>query len=283
VTIFDRPGAAGDPPAGTVVVSGEITDGEAVRAAMPAGTEAIVHLASMVSAECEVDPDRAVRVNVGGLGVVLDAARGLSAPPRLLFTSSVAVFGRSGGVAAGDDSKQAPVTTYGMTKAVGELLVNEHTRRGWIDGRTARLPTVIIRPGRPNAAASSFASGLFREPLAGLDAVVPVDPSTPIVVTGHRTAVRGLAGLLALDGARLGAGDRAYSLPGLETTVQEMITACRARPESTGALSVEPDPLIQSVVGSWPARWSAIRAEGLGLPADRDLDAIIEHYLADFA
>jgi nucleoside-diphosphate-sugar epimerase len=282
VTVFDLAGPAGGPPPDADVVTGEITDPESVRAALPAGTEAIVHLASMVSAECEADPDRAMRVNVGGLGVVLDVARHLPAPPRLLFASSVAVFGALGDGAAADDTKQVPVTTYGVTKAIGELLVNEHTRRGWIDGRTARLPTVVIRPGRPNAAASSFASGLFREPLAGVDALVPVDPATPIVVIGHRTALRGLVRLLTLDGGHLTLSDRGVNLPGLETSVAEMIRTCRARPGATGTLTVAPDPAIQAVVGSWPGRWNAARAEALGLPADLSVDRIIDDYLADF-
>jgi nucleoside-diphosphate-sugar epimerase len=260
---------------------GDITDAAAVAAAIPSGTDAIVHLASMVSAECEADPERAMATNVGGLEVVLAAAGRLPEPPRVVFASSVAVFGDLGGGAAGDGVKQTPSTTYGVTKAIGELLVNEHTRRGWIDGRSARLPTVIIRPGRPNAAASSFASGMFREPLAGEEAVVPVDPSTPIVVVGHRVAVRSLARLLAVDGAALGA-DRGVAVAGLETTVAEMIAACRSRPEATGGLTVRPDPLVQAVVGSWPGRWDASQAQALGLPAAPALAEVIDAYLADF-
>ena len=297
VTVFDVPAASDIPGASDVPVAvasapaaegdiavrrGDITDRAALDAAIPEGTEAIVHLASMVSAECEADPDRARAVNVGGLEVVLGAARRLAQVPRLVFASSVAVFGDLAGRPAGDGVKQAPRTTYGVTKAIGELLVNEHTRRGWIDGRTARLPTVVIRPGRPNAAASSFASGLFREPLAGVDSVVPVDPATPIVVVGHRAAVRSLAGLLHVDGARLGA-DRGIGVAGLETTVEDMIATVRARPEATGALTVRPDPLVQGVVGSWPGRWDASRALALGLPAAPGLDEIVDDYLADFA
>jgi nucleoside-diphosphate-sugar epimerase len=288
VTLFDAAEPSADGPgasavAGASALRGEITDPAAVGAALPEGTEAIVHLASMVSAECEREPERALRVNVGGLDVLLAAVRRLRRPPRLLFASSVAVFGALPDGVAGDATKHVPMTTYGVTKAIGELLVNEATRREWIDGRTARLPTVIIRPGRPNAAASSFASGLFREPLAGIDAVVPVELATPIVVVGHRAAVRGLMGLLEVDGAALGGDDRAVNLPGLETTVGEMVATCERRPEARGALSVVPDPLVQAVVGSWPAHWDAERAAGLGLRGDSGLDRIIDDYLADFS
>ena len=167
VTVFDTAEAPAAGGGGTIACRGDITDPASVASAIPEGTDAIVHLASMVSAECEREPERAMHVNVGGLRVVLEAARRQARPPRLLFASSVAVFGPLPDGVARDDSKQLPRTTYGVTKAIGELMVNEETRRGSIDGRTARLPTVIIRPGRPNAAASSFASGLFREPLSG--------------------------------------------------------------------------------------------------------------------
>lgn len=284
VTTFD----AAPPPAAAlpevVTCRGDVTDPGAVATAVSEGTDAVVHLASMVSAECERLPARAVEVNVGGLEAVLAVTRVLPHRPRLLFASSVAVFGPLGDGVAQDGTKQLPRTTYGVTKAVGELLVNEATRRGEIDGRTARLPTVIVRPGRPNAAASSFASGLFREPLAGLDAVVPVEPATPIVVIGHRAAAAGLARLLTLDAdvvdAALG-GDRAVNLPGLETTVAEMVATCARRPEARGRLSVVPDPAVQAVVGSWPARWDAERARALGLPADTGLDAIVDAFVAD--
>jgi nucleoside-diphosphate-sugar epimerase len=286
VSIFDvatvaAAGSAVGP--GARVCAGEITDPDAVAAALPPGTEGVVHLASMVSAECELAPERAMTVNVGGLGVVLSAARRLSPPPRFVFASSIAVFGDLDGNPASDRMKHAPLTTYGVTKAIGELLVNEHTRRGWVDGRIARLPTVVIRPGRPNAAASSFASGLFREPLAGEDTVVPVEPSTPIVVTGHRAAADGVVKLLTIADPSMLGPDRGVNVPGLETTAADMIATSRRRPEATGTISVAADPLVQSVVGSWPGRWDASRALALGLPAPRSLDEIVDDYLADFA
>jgi nucleoside-diphosphate-sugar epimerase len=295
VAVLDVNGAPEEP--GCQVLRGAVTDAALVGAAIPPGTDAVMHLASMVSAECERDFDAAFGTNLDGTRLVLEACRRLPKPPRLVFASSVAVFGvsdptpvrraaearppdRSGVV--GDATKQAPTTTYGTTKAIGELLVNEYTRKGYVDGRSARLPTVVIRPGRPNAAASSFASGVFREPLAGRRTVVPVDPATPMVLIGHRAAVEGLVGLLDVDGTVLGA-DRAVGLPGLTVSVADMIAACRARvPGGESLIEVRPDPANEAVVRSWPGRWDASRALGLGLLGDRDLDGIIDAYLADF-
>jgi nucleoside-diphosphate-sugar epimerase len=291
VVLFDVEGPPDEP--GLRVVRGQVNDAAAVGAAVPPGTDAVVHLASMVSAECELDFDAALMVNLDGTRTVLEAARQLPTPPRFLFASSVAVFGAAPGepmaaalpsapdTAGGDTVKQLPVTTYGSTKAIGELLVNDYTRKGFIDGCSARLPTVVIRPGRPNAAASAFASGVFREPLAGQPSVVPVDPSTPVVVIGHRTAVEGLVGLLLIEGSRIGA-DRAVGLPALEVTVAEMIAASNARAPRSGLIETRPDPLIQAVVGSWPGKWESLRARALGLPEDTNLDDIIDAYLQDF-
>jgi nucleoside-diphosphate-sugar epimerase len=291
VVLFDVDGPPDEP--GFRTIRGRVNDAAAVGAATPPGTDAVVHLASMVSAECELDFDEALMVNLDGMRTVLEAARQLPTPPRFLLASSVAVFGAAaadplaaglppGPVAAGGDTvKQLPTTTYGTTKSIGELLVNDYTRKGFVDGRSARLPTVIIRPGKPNAAASSFASGIFREPLAGQPTLVPVDPTTPLVLIGHRTAVEGLRALLLVEGSRIGM-DRAVGLPALEITVAEMIAAAEARAPRPGLIDLRPDPLIQSVVGSWPGRWESLRAQALGLHCDTDLASIIDAYQADF-
>lgn len=247
------------------------------------GADAVVHLASVVSADAEADPDRAWRVNVDGGRALLRACAGRAPGCRLLVASSVAVFAGGSGP-SGDETKPRPQSTYGMTKAVLELLVNEATRRGEIDGRIARLPTVTVRPGRPNLAASSFASGVFREPLAGVDCVVPVEEGVTLVLIGAHTAVAGLDALLRVPADRLGP-DRGVNLPGLCVTVEQMISAARTvgtrRGLRLGAIAVRPDPAIQAIVGSWPARWDARQALALGLPADESLEAVIERYLDD--
>jgi len=157
------------------IVAGEIADARMVQSVIDRKDISVFHLASVLSGGGEQDFDLAMRVNLHGNLNVLEAARALGSRPKVVFASSIAVFGGSGmPKTVGDFTKQTPQTTYGTTKAIGELLVNDYTRKGFIDGRSARLPTVIIRPGKPNKAASSFASGVFREPLSGVECALPV-------------------------------------------------------------------------------------------------------------
>jgi nucleoside-diphosphate-sugar epimerase len=183
----------------------------------------------------------------------------------------------------GDQTKQVPQTTYGMTKAIGELLVNDYTRKGFIDGRSARLPTVIIRPGKPNKAASSFASGVFREPLNGVECVLPVGTDAVMPLAGYRTIVEGFVKLHEVDGGKLGE-DRAVSLPSLDVTVADMIAALKrvAGNRKLGDIRVEKDPVIERIVAGWPIGTTFERALGLGLPKDPDLDSIVRAYIEDF-
>ena len=297
LVLIDQAGAA---PSGSLLaplddvrvhaIEGDICDTNVLARAL-ANATSVFHLASVVSAEAEVDFEKALRVNLDGSRAVLEACRTVSEmtgrKPRFVFTSSVAVFGSEEATAGpvGDMVKHVPASTYGMTKAVNELLVNDWTRRGWIDGRSARLPTVIIRPGKPNLAASSFASGLFREPLSGGEAVIPVTLETLMVVVGYRTAVAGLLALHDLDGSLLGL-DRGVGLPALEVTVAQLVASVQDHAETTGRvlgpIRVKPDPSVMAIVATWSGQWDSSRAHALGLPTAASLSDIIDDFLTDF-
>jgi nucleoside-diphosphate-sugar epimerase len=266
------------------IETGEIADAQAVRRAIDRPDISIFHLASVLSGGGEQDFDLAMRVNLTGNLNVLEAARALGSRPRVVFASSIAVFGGSGmPKTVGDTTKQTPQTTYGTTKAIGELLINDYTRKGFIDGRSARLPTVIIRPGKPNKAASSFASGVFREPLNGVLCVVPVGEDTIMPVSGYRSIVDGFVKLHEADGAALG-DDRAITFPGMNVTVEEMIEALRrvAGNRHLGEIRFERDSGIERIVETWPTALSFERARKLGLPLDKDLDSIVRSYIEDY-
>jgi len=271
----------------TTIIAGDIADRDRVAKLIDRDDVAVFHLASVVSAGAERDFDGALRVNVRGTRNVLEAlrARAGARRPRLVFASSVAVYGGVSPDAVSDATRETPATTYGMTKAIGELLVNDYARKGFVDGRAARLPTVIVRPGPANAAASGFASGVFREPLAGVDYALPVAPSTRIMVIGARNAVAGLIGLIEADGAALG-GDRAVALPNRAYSVAEMIAAMEKvaaeRGIRPGAVRPAPDAAVEAIVGSWPLRMDDRRARALGLAADESLEGIVRDYIEDF-
>jgi nucleoside-diphosphate-sugar epimerase len=285
IVLFDRPGSAPGLDDGRVeVVAGDVADPAATARAIDGDDLSVFHLASIVSGQGEADFDLALRVNLDGARAVLEACRAAGSATRLVFASSVAVFGGPAmPETVSDATKQVPQTTYGATKAVCELLVNDYVRKGFVDGRTARLPTVIVRPGAPNAAASGFASGVFREPLAGRDYVVPAGVETRMPVIGHRTAVANLIALHELPPDALGA-DRAVNLPSVSATVGEMI-ACVQRvgaDRPLGRIDVRPDPAIEAICRTWPGFTDFGRALALGLPRDEGLDAIARAYLEDF-
>jgi nucleoside-diphosphate-sugar epimerase len=264
--------------------AGEISDKAAIDRLIDRRDIGIFHLASVVSGGGEADFDLAMRVNLTGHLHLLEAARALGSRPRVVFASSIAVFGGSAmPKIVGDTTKQLPQTTYGMTKAVGELLINDYSRKGFIDGRAARLPTVIIRPGKPNAAASSFASGVFREPLNGVECVLPVGLDTVMPVAGYRTVIEGFLRLYEADGQALG-DDRAISFPALDASVEAMIGSLKrvATNRKLGPIRVQRDLIIERIVAGWPTGSSFERALALGLPREPDLDSIVRAYIADF-
>ena len=267
------------------IVSGDIADRDLVMRLISGDSLSVFHFASVVSAGAEQDFDLALKVNLyGGLNV-LEAARAAPGLPRVVFTSSLAVFGGSAMPdTVSDDTKITPMTTYGMTKVVNELLLNDYNRKGFLDGRGARLPTVIIRPGKPNKAASGFASGVFREPLAGIDYELPVTNETRMAVSGYRTIIEGILTLHEAESDAIG-DDRSINLPSISLTVAEMIAGLGrvASNRPLGQIIAAPDPAVQAICDGWPGRDEAPRAIALGLPADKDLDSIIRAYIEDYA
>jgi nucleoside-diphosphate-sugar epimerase len=282
--LLDVPSAGGPPDdlAGVLELRGDIRDAGLLRAALDSPEVAVVHLASIVSGGAERDFDLALDVNLDGGRALVQACRNHGGAPRLVFTSSLATFG--GALAFGtvdDGTRQTPLTTYGASKAMLELLFADATRKGFLDVRSARPPTVIVRPGAPNAAASSFASAVVREPLAGRPAILPVRLDQPAVVIGVDTTVACLARLLEIDGGELGDG-RALNLPGLLVTSAELLEALHSLvDEATLApVRVEVDPATERIVRTWATDWRSSRADALGLPRDEDAAAIVRAYLA---
>ncbi len=266
--------------------AGDISDRDTVFGLVDRDDISVFHLASVVSGAGEKDFDLAMRVNLDGGRHVFEAARARTGLPRVLFASSVAVFGGSAmPKMVGDTTKQTPQTTYGMTKAIGELMVNDYTRKGFFDGRSVRLPTIFIRPGKPNAAASSFCSGVFREPLAGEECILPVGPEVQMALLGYRNAVQGFIGLHEADGGAIG-DDRAVVLPSRTYRVAEMIEGLKrvaaANNIQPGPITISPDPAIEAIVAGWATHSEAPRAEALGLPNDESLDRVIQDYIDDF-
>jgi D-erythronate 2-dehydrogenase len=265
-------------------VTGEIASAVDVTPLIDRKDMSIFHLASVVSGGGEKDFDLAMRVNLHGHLHLLEAARALGSKPRYVFASSIAVFGGSAmPERVGDLTRQTPQTTYGMTKSIGELLVNDYTRKDFIDGRSARLPTVVVRPGKPNAAASSFASGVFREPLAGVECVLPVGHEAVMPLSGYRTIVENFVRLHEIDGDKLG-DDRSLSFPALDVTVGEMVESLKrvAKGRKLGPIRVERDPVIEPIVANWPRGSYADRAKSLGFARDPDLDSVVTAYIADY-
>jgi len=244
----------------------------------------IFHLAAIVSGEAEADFDKGYRINLDGTRYLFDAVRliGEGYKPRLVFTSSIAVFGAPYPEAIGDEFFLTPLTSYGTQKAIGELLLSDYTRRGFFDGVGIRLPTICVRPGRPNKAASGFFSNIIREPLNGQEAVLPVSDDVRHWHASPRSAVGFLIHAATMDTERLGAR-RNLSMPGLSVTVAEQIEALR-RVAGEGPVSRirrEPDPAIIRMVAGWPRNFDTKRAESLGFKAESSFDEIIRIHIED--
>jgi D-erythronate 2-dehydrogenase len=263
-------------------VTGDITDRAQVEALIAPGTGSIWHLAAVVSAGAEADLDLGYAVNLDGTRHVLDACRKLAAPPRVVFASSAAVYGGEPPLTVDDNTPPSPRTSYGGQKAMGEIFVNDYTRRGMIDGRSARLPTIVVRAGRPNKAASTFASSIMREPLAGQTAICPVSPQSRMALMSPRRLIEALVALHDMDGARLGF-NRTVLLPSISVSIGEMEDSLRriGGEEAASRILWQPDPFIQKIVDGWPGAMNAPRALGLGLKADASMDEIVTAFIED--
>jgi nucleoside-diphosphate-sugar epimerase len=267
-----------------VFIAGEIADRGTVFKLIDRDDIAVFHLASVVSGGAEQDFDLALQVNLDGHLNVLEALRRRASRPRYVFSSSLAAYGGTQAPRRVNDStRQTPQTTYGMTKSIGELLVNDYTRKGFIDGRSARLSAVVVRPGKPNKATSGFVSGVIREPLNGVDYVLPVSLDVRMPVVGYRSVVEGILALHELRGDRLG-DDRALNLPNISVTLSEMVDSMRrvATGWTLGDVTVDVDPFVESIVAGWPTHVGAERALQLGLPSATELDDIIRAYMDDY-
>lgn len=248
----------------------------------------VVHLAGVVSGAAEADFDLGLRTNLDGGRALVDWARRLPAPPVVVFASSLAVFGLDpagtpDGLGLGlveDDTLPTPQSSYGVQKLMVELLLADASRKGYLRGRTVRLMTVAVRPGAPNAAASSFISGIIREPVSGRRSVCPVPPDTPLALSSPRRTLEGLVRAAEATDASWGSRT-AVTLPALTTTPREMLAALDAVVgEGTSALVdwVE-DPAVVAVVGSWPSRFAATRARALGLTAPADVEEVVREHV----
>ena len=264
------------------LVTGDIADRETVRGVVAPGTNSVFHLAAVVSGEAEADTDLGYRVNLDGARAVLEACRALGTCPRLVFASSLAVYGGALPPAVGDDTALTPETCYGTQKAIGELLVNDYSRKGFVDGRAVRLPTVVVRPGRPNRAASTFASSIIREPLSGREAICPVSPDTVMALASPRRVVDALLRAHDLPAADF-ATSRSLQLPGFSVAVGEMVAAVRRAggEQAYTRIRWEPDPLIQRIVSGWPQALAAPRAAALGFTADNGIDEVVQSFIED--
>jgi D-erythronate 2-dehydrogenase len=250
----------------------------------------IIHLAAIVSGEAEADFEKGYRINLDGTTRLFEAIRqahGASAPgegyyPRVIFSSSIAVFGAPFPERISDEFFTTPLTSYGTQKAIGELLLSDYSRKGIFNGIGIRLPTIAVRPGKPNKAASGFFSGILREPLNGHEAILPVSDQVRHWFASPRSAIGFLHHAAAIDTAQLGAR-RNLSMPGLSVTVAEEIEALRraAGDKAVALIRREPDPVIEKIVAGWPRDFDTSRALSLGFAADADMDAIIRVYIED--
>ena len=273
------------PPTSDARVSsfaGDIADPALLERLIDTDTASIFHLAAIVSGQAEADFDLGMRVNFDATRTLLEISRARGHRPRVVFASSCAVYGGELPDVVPQLHELMPQSSYGTQKAMGELLIKDYTRRGFIDGRSLRLPTISVRAGKPNAALSSFASGIIREPLKGEVSVCPVPASTRVWMLSPSTVTDCFIAAHEIPGDALGF-NRSLALPGLTATVEEMIAALErvAGREVADRVRVEPDPRVRRIVDTWPVAVDASRALSLGFPTDRSFEDIVRRYMAE--
>ncbi|WP_462380683.1 D-erythronate dehydrogenase [Pseudomonas sp. Marseille-QA0892] len=258
-------------------ITGDVSDPERLAGCIDTKVSHVYHLAAIVSGQAEADFDLGMRVNLDATRALLEACRQRARQPKFVFASSLAVFGGTLPERVAETQAPMPQSSYGAQKAIGELMVNDYSRKGFIDGRVCRLPTISVRPGRPNAAASSFASGIIREPLAGEPSACPVPLDTQLWLCSPQTVIRNLVHAGRVDGEALGA-HRTLNLPGICVTVSDMLESLErlAGPEARARVTLEPDERIQRIVCSWPGDFDIDRPLKLGFAVDDGIDALVQ-------
>ena len=263
-------------------VAGDVASPALLERVIDRRTASIFHLAAVVSGMAEADFDLGMRVNIDASRALLDVCRKIGHQPRVVFASSVAVYGGELPGTVLDRTAVLPQSSYGTQKAIVELLINDYSRRGFVDGRVIRLPTISVRPGSPNAAASSFASGIVREPLNGVEAVCPVPPDTRLWLLSPSTAIECLIAVHDAEPDAFGTS-RIVNAPGLSVTAAEMVATLERVAGASVAQRVRwlRDARIERIVASWPGAWDTSRARALGLPADESFEAIVRKYIEE--
>ena len=282
ITLFDMVPALGFNDPRINVVTGDVNDPEALAKVIDAETTSVFHLAAVVSSQAEDDFDLGLSVNIDASRRLFETCRKVGHCPKVIFASSLAVYGGALPEVVQDDTVLTPKTSFGVQKAVIELLLSDYSRKGFIDGRALRLPTIAIRPGKPNKASSSFTSSIIREPLNNVKAVCPVTPDMKLWLMSPRQAIECL-----IHGHNLGAeafGQRqVLNLPGVTVTVRDMVDVLGriAGEPATRLIRWEPDPSIQRIIHTWPTRWDMSRAHMLGFKGDQDFESIVRAFIKD--
>jgi nucleoside-diphosphate-sugar epimerase len=263
-------------------VKGDVADAATLAKVLEPDTDVVFHLAAVVSGAAEADFNLGMRANLEGTHLLLERCRACSRPPRLVFASSVAAFGGELPEVLDDSTTPVPQTSYGTQKVIGEYLISDYSRKGYVDGRSLRLPTIVVRAGKPNAAASSFASGIIREPLNGVVSDCPVGPQTGVWLLSPRRVVDAFIHANELPASAWGTR-RVVNLPGITATVAEMLEALKRVAGSKAAERVawKPDARIQAIVATWPVRFRTPRALQMGFRPDADVESVIRDYVAD--